>query len=362
MVFDKSNRGPEMNPIIEAGRADQRAKANEFIAVARHLILARGDKVLASKLAESRSTERVKTILKSSASAGGVTIGTWGSQIAEYPGIVAAFLESLNSYGAFDAMLSSMRRVPLHSRVSVVTVGASGTTVGESQATPISSLTLAAHSLAIYKSLAIVVVTNELLKIGDPFANALFADELRNAVAVETDRQFLSLITSGISPTASNGGTSIAILQDLAGLAAAITTDNTSKLFIIVEPATAKAWAFKTNSTGEIAFPQMAPQGGTIGGVPVIVSGGTPSNSIVMADAHQIAAASDTIEMSASNQALLELQTAPSSPPVAGQVLQSLWQQNETALRATRYFGAERLRDTGIAVINNVSYTGNSPA
>jgi hypothetical protein len=106
----------------------------------------------------------------------------------------------------------------------------------------------------------------------------------------------------------------------------------------------------------------MTPNGGTISGVPVIVSGGTPSASIVMVDAHQIAAASDTIELMASNQALLELQTAPASPPILTQVLTSLWQQNETALRATRYFGAERLRDTAVAVVNNVAYTGNSPA
>jgi hypothetical protein len=142
------------NPIVEAGKAENRAKVGDFLAIARHLILAKGDVHLASKLAEARSTQRVQTIMKAAVSAGGVTIGTWGSQIAEYPAIVAAFLESLASYGAFDAMLSSMRRVPLHSRVSVVTVGASGTTVGESQATPISSLTLAAHSLALYKSLA----------------------------------------------------------------------------------------------------------------------------------------------------------------------------------------------------------------
>jgi hypothetical protein len=349
------------NPIAAAGDASKRAMAAEFVAIARHLVIARGDLNLARRLAEARGTDRVKAILKSGVAAGGTAIGMWGAELAQYSSIVSAFAESLSSFGAFDAMLPSMRRVPMRARVSVSTVGASGMTVGESQVTPISSLTLGAHTLAVQKSLAIIIVTEELLKIGDPNANALFADELRNAVAVEVDRQFLSLITANISPTASNGGTSTGILQDLAGLAAAITTDNASKLFIIVESATAKSWAFKTTSQGELLFPGMTPNGGTISGVPVIVSGGTPTNSIVMVDAHQVAAASDAIELSASNAALLEFQTSPSSPPSGGQILQSLWQQNETALRALRYFGAELLRTTACAIVNNVSYTGNSP-
>jgi hypothetical protein len=67
--------------------------------------------------------------------------------LKKYMEVVAAFSESLASFGVFDGMLGSMRRVPLHSRVSVTTVGASGNTVPESMITPISSLTLAAQCL-----------------------------------------------------------------------------------------------------------------------------------------------------------------------------------------------------------------------
>jgi hypothetical protein len=249
------------NPIIEAGRADQRAKASEFVAIARYLVLARGEKLRAIKLAEARAVPRIQTILKAAAQAGGVSIGTWGSQLAEYEGLVAAWLDSLTNAGAFDGMRPFMKMVPLHTRVSVVTTGASGQTVGESQIVPISSLTLAGHQLAVYKALAIVIVTDELLKINDPNSNTLFGNELRNAVAVETDRQFLNLITTGISPIASSGATAANILWDID--AALIATDAASKLFIIVEPETAKKWALRTTADGALAFPQMTPQGGT---------------------------------------------------------------------------------------------------
>ncbi len=56
------------------------------------------------------------------------------------------------------------------------------------------------------------------------------------------------------------------------------------------------------------------------------------------------------------------MNTAPDSPPTTSTVLTSLWQHNLTGLKAVRYFGAERLRDTAVAVISGVGYSGNSPA
>jgi branched-subunit amino acid transport protein len=45
------------------------------------------------------------------------------------------------------------------------------------------------------------------------------------------------------------------------------------------------------------------------------------------------------------------LRNAPSSPPVAATVPQSLWQHNNIALRATRYYGFAALRTSAIAAI-----------
>jgi hypothetical protein len=106
----------------------------------------------------------------------------------------------------------------------------------------------------------------------------------------------------------------------------------------------------------------MTPTGGLIGGIRVITSGGLAANTFILVDAFQLAAASGNIEISASDQASLEFQTSPSSPPVAGELVQSLWQQNMTGLRALRYFSAQRLRDTSVAVVGSLNYTGNSPA
>jgi hypothetical protein len=44
------------------------------------------------------------------------------------------------------------------------------------------------------KAIAILVVTDELAKFGDAVAGNLFATELSNAVAVETDETFVSVL------------------------------------------------------------------------------------------------------------------------------------------------------------------------
>jgi hypothetical protein len=244
-----------LNPIIEAGKAERSHRAGEFIAIARYLVQAHGDVMQASKLAaNSRCVPRISTIFKTAVAAGSIASTTWAGPLVEYDSVMSAFVESLSSAGAFDAMLSSMRRVPLRTRVAVVTVGASGATIGDTMVTPISTLQVAGKQIDEEKAVVILAINDELVRLAE--AAGLFGAELRNGVAVATDVEFLRRLTTGISTIPSNGGTSIAILQDIDALASAISTDAASKLFLIVESSTAKKWAFKTTSTGALAFPE----------------------------------------------------------------------------------------------------------
>jgi hypothetical protein len=83
---------------------------------------------------------------------------------------------------------------------------------------------------------------------------------------------------------------------------------------------------------------------------------------MILADARQIAAATGTVEIDTSRQASLQFDTSPDSPVSAATVLRNLFQTNSAALRATRYFGAERLGDNAVALVTGQSYSGNSPA
>jgi hypothetical protein len=123
----------------------------------------------------------------------------------------------------------------------------------------------------------------------------------------------------------------------------------------------AKVLAVLHDNTGGAAFPTMGVNGGTIGGINVIVSDGVPAATMLLVDAQQVAAASETIQLSASNEAIVQLDTAPDSPIFASTPMVSLWQMNMVGLRAERFFGVQKLTTTGVCVLTGASYTGDSP-
>lgn len=341
---------------------EQKARSNDIVHMSRFLMMAKGDWGSARSLAENRrALPGIVEILKSAVTGGTLDDPSWSSSLGIYPQAIAAFLDSLRNVGAFDTMLPAMRRVPLRSRAAVTTVGLSGTTIGAAMVTPISSLSLDGKQIPERKAVALLTATDELLERSG-VAIDLFGRELRLAVAVETDSEFISLITDSVSPITSSGGTAVAILQDLAAALDAIDTTSASELFVLIPARTAKAWSTKTGGVGAIAFPGMTPKGGEICGMQAIVTDGVADGDMVVVDAYQIAAAAGTLEIDTSSQASLQFDTAPDSPAAAATVFQSLFQIGATALKAVRWFGAERLGDNAVAVVTGQSYSGNSPA
>jgi hypothetical protein len=211
------------------------------------------------------------------------------------------------------------------------------------------------------KATATLIVTDELAKFSGTVAGELFGTELSNAVAVTTDTQFIAVLTSGAASNPSGGATAEHVLNDLRGMLANVTTSARSQLFLLMTSAIAKVLSVLHTNTGAPAFPTMNYNGGQIGGIAAVVSDGVPAGTMVLADAQQIAAASETIQLSAADQATVQMDTVPDSPPTGATNQVSLWQNNLTALRAERFFGVQKLTTTGVAVLTGASYTGDSP-
>ena len=140
-----------------------------------------------------------------------------------------------------------------------------------------------------------------------------------------------------------------------------VTTNARSQLFLLTTSATAKVLAVLHTNTGSAAFESMGVNGGTIGGINVVVSDGVPANTAVLVDAQQVAAASETIQLSATTEASVQMNDAPDSPPTASTSMVSLWQMNMVGIKAERYFGIQKLTTTGVAVLTGVAYVGTSP-
>jgi hypothetical protein len=298
--------------------------------------------------------------LKAAVNAGSTTDSSW-MPLSEYQTLASAFLESLRSFGAFDRMLGSMRRVPMRTRVGSSTVGITATTTGQGQFKPISKLILSGTTIDELKAVAVLVTTNELARFGDNVAGDLFAVELSNAVATETDETFISVLTSGATSNGSSGVTAEHVRNDLRGMLAAITTNSRSQLFLLTTSAIAKTLSVLHTNAGDAAFPNLNFNGGTISGIQVIVSDGVPSGTMLLADAQQICAASETIQLSATNEAVVAMDTAPDSPAAASTLMTSLWQNNLTGLKAERVFGVQKLTTTGVCVLTGANFTGDSP-
>lgn len=341
---------------------ETRTRAGEFVGICRSLLAAQmgagnGSGIVnAHRIAAAhRMSPRVVSILKSAVTVGGIS-GTWGGEIAEYNDVVSAFLETLAPVGAFDRLLPDMRRVPLRTRVVLVTSGFTANIVGRAQVTPISSLTLEGATTDEVKAVAIARVSEELARLSSG-GGALFAKELRIAVAIVTDQQFISELTSGLTPISASGVTSTAVYDDLSAALNAIETTVASKLYVLVTSAIAKSWSTMTTSDGALAFPQMTPSGGVVSGMPVVVTDGLSAGQIVVVDAYGIAAGAGTLEPDMSRQASIQSDTSPTSPPTASTEQHSLWQHGEVGMKLLRYFMVERLSTSSVALIQNAVYS-----
>jgi hypothetical protein len=344
------------NAIIETNQ-----KASAFADVARLLMIGKGN--LGNTLFEAqakRANERVVEGIKAASQAGSTSSGTFAAPLA-YSELSDAFLSSLRNVGVFDAALPFAKQIPLNAQIALVSVGATASSVGEGQSKIISRLTLAASALTIRKAVCILIASQELLRASN-VASRLFSDELQRGIAAETDAQFLSVLTNGITPTTSAGSNAFGIATDLAALFGGLSLDAASKVFIVAAPNDLEHIALQIASTGQQAFPNVAYNGGTHAGATFIPSDAV-SGQLIAFDASQLAMASNGIELSAADQTSIQLDSAPDSPPSASTPYVNLWQMNFVGLKATRFWGVERLRSTAVSVISNVSYTSaNSPA
>jgi hypothetical protein len=299
----------------------------------------------------SRGNERVQTILKAAVAAG--STATLGA-LYDYEVAVSGFLSSLKGHSVFDTILPSCVQLPLHVRIALTTTALTATRTNELAAKPIKRLSLANKTLEPVKAVAQVVITKELAKLSE--ASNLIASELRNAVSVVTDKEFFNIVLTGITPIAASGTDAAAARKDLAAALSALVTGADSKIFFVVTSALAKQLSLLAGTGGALTFPNMSPEGGTISGVPTLVSDGLAAGTIVALDASQIAAGSETLQLRTSTQAIVAMDDAPAASPDANTTMVSLWQTDEVATLLERYFGAERLRDSAVAVVNGAAY------
>ena len=306
------------------------------------------------------AAERVQRIMKAAVDTGNMTVSsTWGGVLAEYRLMSDGFVESLRNIGVFDRLLSDgMRLAPLRTKFAMVTTGATGATIGELNAKPLTSMALDVDAIEPLKSTSIIVLSRELVDQGNPAADGLFNAELKRSVVAATDQTFLADLYASVTPTASAGTSTANVLTDLAALLAAVDITATSRVYHIVSPAAAKELICKVGASGDQAFPRLGVNGGEIlTGITTLTSDNLPTGAALMIVADGIMGNSDLVTVDGSEQADVEMvSSAPDSPPTGGTVMTGLWQHSLKALRAERSWGFSIVRTRSVHALSGATY------
>jgi hypothetical protein len=342
----------QLSTILETlrqdGRSvDQRVRLGEFLKVAQCVALYGG--AAAMNAPAQRATPKVQEVLR-----GLVTpIGTTGSgaALAQMRQLSDAFSTSLIGLSVFDTLLNNgMRRVPLKTKGTIVSVAPTGSGVNEGDAKPISEMQIGAGELEPQKVWAALAMTSLLLDFGLPDAAALFGDELKKAVARATDQLFLSQLVGATTPIVASGTTFNELTVDLGTLLAAVDAQPGSRLFLVIPTSKAKEWALMTTPSS-FAFPGLsATEGGPlVAGIDALISDQLPPNRLLLIVSDGLIGNSEPFELRKITQGDIQLSSTPDNPSTAATVLSSLWQFNLVALAVERWLGFEVTRARSVA-------------
>jgi len=301
-----------------------------------------------------RSTPHIARAIKAAIAPATTTDPTWASPLVSY-GLVEELFGLLRAVSVTAQLANAFRRVPLASLVAIEEgAGFSATWVGEGAEIPVSATAFNQTPLAPAKIRAMAVVSQELLRVGDPLAERAVARAITNAVARYADAQLLdpsvtaiaatrpAAITHGATAIASTGSSATQIATDLAALVAAVTTPGP---FV---------WTMRpqTFMTIGLKIPGIA-TATTLLGADVVLAPHGPQQ-VTLLDPAEILYAEDpdATELSIGRQASIRMDDG-GSPPAA--TIVSLFHANLVALRAGISVSWARTRDGAVAYMP-VSY------
>jgi HK97 family phage major capsid protein len=335
------------------------------------LVACRGNAYEAAAVAEQRwgdqSGEVVDMLKRAAVAAGTTTHATWAGPLVQ-PNIVNEFLELLRP-ATIIGRLQGLRQVPFNIAMPAQTAGGTYSWVGEGVAKPVTAAAFDTVTLGFAKAAGIIVLSRELVKFSTPSAEAIIRDELRDGMAAYLDTQFVdpavaavanvspASITNGVAGTAASGVTEAAARADLRALLAGFVTGNygLGGVALLMPEGTAFTLGTVVNAVGEPAFPGITATGGSILGIQVVTSNAV-GNQIIAVHKPSILFAEDGLEIDMSEQASLQMDSAPDNPTDATTVMVSLWQRNLVGLRAERFINWKKARATAVRRIHTVAY------
>lgn len=354
---------------------DNAPKGTDFVRFTKSLALSRGNPMQALEIAKSiKAGNRVETVLKAAISAGSTTSGDFAA-LVEQQTMANEFIDLLRP----ETILGKLtpRQVPSNIRIPKATSGTTASWIGEGKAAPVTNAAFGDMEVGEHKIGAIAVFTEELLRRSEPAAEALVRDDLLATIGQAIDQAFINpanagiagvkpaAITNGASADAATGTDAEAVRADVAKAYRKFINSNQpmASAVWIMHPSTALSLSMMRNLQGAKEFEGMTMNGGTLEGLPVVVSTNVPGDavagySMVLAVQNEVLVAEGGLVIDASREASLEFETEPTGDakaPTAAQLV-SLWQTGSVAIKAVRGVTWNRRRPTAVAVVTGAKY------
>jgi len=357
-------------------------KGTAFTRFAMCLAAAKGDSYQAISRAKSWAdqTPEVEKMVeasinwqtKAAVAAGTTTDATWAGPLAPTQTAVNEFLELLRPR-TLIGRVAGFRQVPFNTAVPSQTGGGTYSWVGQGNAKPVTSAAFATVTVPFAKAAGIIVLTEELVRLSTPSAEATVREEMIAGMGQFLDTQLVdpavaavanvnpASITNGAATAAASGATGAAARADLAARVATFTAANIplDGAVWLMSDSTAFGIGLSLNALGQPLFPGVGREGGTIMGIPVVVSNNV-GNRVILVHAPSILFADEGgVSIDVSREASIQMDSAPANPSDATTVLVSLWQRNLVGLRAERMITWIRARTAAVTYISAAAYNGS---
>lgn len=324
------------------------------------------------------ATQRLVT--KAAVAPATTTNSTWAKPlVGDETSVYADFVEYLRPQtilGRFGQNgVPSLRNVPFRTPLIGQTSGGDGYWVGEGNAKPLTKFDFNRTTLEPLKVANIAVATMEVIRDSSPAADGIIRDQLAAALRERLDIDFIDpakAAVSGVSPASilngvagipSAGNTADDVRTDIRALFNAFIAANNAPQngVFIMTATTALALSLMQNPLGQVEFPNIGMNGGTLFGLPVIVSEYVPTASagslVALVNASDIYVGDEGgIDVSMSTEASLQMDSTPDNPTTASTVLVSLWQRNLVGFRAERTISWARRRASAVAYLTGVNW------
>lgn len=337
------------------------------------LASAKGDSYAAMERAKQYkdSTPEVELMVKAAIAVGTTTDATWAGPLVPTQTAVDQFLALLRPRTLLGR-IPGLTQVPFNVAVPSQTAGGTYSWVGQNKAKPVTKADYATTTVTFAKAAGIIVLTEELVKLSTPSAEALVQNEMIAGMGAFLDQQFVdpaiaavanvnpASITNGAATIAASGATGAAARLDLSSRVAVFTAANIplDGAVWLMSDSNAFGLGLSLNALGQPLFPGVGQQGGTIMGIPVVVSNNV-GNRVVLVHAPSILYADEGgVRIDVSREASVQLDSAPDSPTTATTVLVSLWQNNLVGLKAERFITWMRARTAAVTYISAAAYNG----